>query len=476
MQYLLAALLSLSVAAALTTRAAASDSLTNNSTGAPLVSAADALSVRRPAVPAAGSNMSRKELLERVNRAMGAQTESRPTSLADKMPPADKALVPPLIKPSKAALVPHLAEPVKAPDAPLTAALATHLAEPVKAPDAPLTAALATHLAEPVKAPDAPLTAALATHLAEPVKAPDAPLTAALAKGPKTTLATAVPAFTHSTVDTVAGLGLTPPSASLIAATVHTGDFNDDGWLDLIVFWRDRRSNTPFAPIAPTVYMGDNQGGLTRTPIDTAQGDLVRRGPGIVLVADFNGDGRDDVFVSGGADGSAPEPMLLLLSGPNGRLHNETARALPNHRPWEDPQFNIWGAAVGDVDGDGDLDILVGTQPHVLDYMTETTSVRLFINNADGQFFDATDALPMAVRQAGTQGAHRLTTLTLEDFNGDGAADLALLSPTKDKSLIFINAGFGDFTKKPPMETSELGLERIRQTAREHLQATASLR
>lgn len=261
--------------------------------------------------------------------------------------------------------------------------------------------------------------------------------------------------------------GVVPPAPGLVPASVHDGDFDGDGWLDLIVFWRDREAGNGFAHRGPSVFMSDHDGALTAQDIVGAADDLVRRAPGAVLVADFNGDGRDDVFVASGADAGAGEPLMLLMSAPDGRLHDRTAAALPDHRPWDNPGLSTWGAAMGDVDGDGDIDILIGTAPHRPDYMDEETSVRLLVNASDGRFFDATDALPRRARQPAmlAAGATRFKAISLEDFNGDGVDDLAIVAPTGGRSLVFLNAGFGDFTQSAPMELSERGLERMRRAA-----------
>jgi hypothetical protein len=74
------------------------------------------------------------------------------------------------------------------------------------------------------------------------------------------------------------------------------------------------------------------------------------------------------------------------------------------------------GAVFADVDGDGDLDLLVTSLGH---------GVRLFINDGRGHFVENTVA-------AGLQSDHASTTMTLADVDGDGDLDLYVANNRKD--------------------------------------------
>jgi hypothetical protein len=77
------------------------------------------------------------------------------------------------------------------------------------------------------------------------------------------------------------------------------------------------------------------------------------------VIADFNGDGRPDVFIDntglevGDVSTWPGEQNTLLLSAPDGELHDVSATNLPQVSDFSH------GSSAADVDGDGDVDIWV---------------------------------------------------------------------------------------------------------------------
>lgn len=119
-------------------------------------------------------------------------------------------------------------------------------------------------------------------------------------------------------------------------------------------------------------------------------------GSGVAL-GDVDGDGRCDLFFAA-IDGT----NALYRNLGDWRFEDVTARSglgFAGHST---------GAVLSDVDGDGDLDLLLNT-------LGEGTHV--FLNDGKGRFADATDAMGLRSRQ-GSIG------LALADVDGDGDLDL----------------------------------------------------
>ncbi len=187
---------------------------------------------------------------------------------------------------------------------------------------------------------------------------------------------------------------------------VAAADFNGDGHPD-VVFVSE-------ADETHQLFFGDGRGGFTdvsdRLP-RMSQGNAVSTG-------DLNGDGLPDIFIgSTGETGHAgpitPARNLLFLNDPARPGHFIDAS---DTLPGSDDQTE--GAAFADIDGDGDLDIVLAspTQPN-----------RLLINDGPARFTDASDRLDLRVPME-TREVH------VFDANGDGRPDIAFFNITSNNS------------------------------------------
>ncbi len=176
-----------------------------------------------------------------------------------------------------------------------------------------------------------------------------------------------------------------PFSTGTPPASIAVGDFNGDGFQDLVV--------TSSSTAQGAVLLGDGTGAFTFIP-------LLQQLPhsSSVAVADFNGDGIPDLAI-----GYATVNTVLVLLG-NGQ---------GGFQP--DIQTTVIGLtgniAVGDLDGDGLPDIAVAT----------TTGVVVLLNQSSAASFVAQAPIPINL------GAVHVA-LALADFNGDGVLDIAAMS------------------------------------------------
>jgi len=189
------------------------------------------------------------------------------------------------------------------------------------------------------------------------------------------------------------------------AMDVALGDIDGDGDLDALV------ANS----IAPDrLYRNE---GLGRLEDASAQLPLSFDNSKAVALGDVDGDGDLDAFFGNGI--LSPQPNGLYLNDGTGGFADASGQL---------PSFSDRTAAValGDVDGDGDLDVLFGND--VLD--------RLHLNDGSGVFVDASSQLPPIVGE--TSGA------ALGDVDGDGDLDVLLANPGQVR--LYLNDGSGVFS------------------------------
>ena len=137
--------------------------------------------------------------------------------------------------------------------------------------------------------------------------------------------------------------GVSPDPAAMTGGGLCAIDYNNDGWLDLFVV-----NSYSEADIGrwhthgglPRTTLFRNKGGRFTNVSRRSKADLAVRGQGCVA-ADFNGDGRTDLFVT-----TAGYDKLLWNNG-NGTFTEGARAAGIRAYGWHT------GAAVGDVNGDG---------------------------------------------------------------------------------------------------------------------------
>lgn len=197
-------------------------------------------------------------------------------------------------------------------------------------------------------------------------------------------------------------------------ADVVLGDVNNDGHADIIT------ANTGSNDV--TVLLGDGTGAFASAPGPAIPAEA----PHLVIPGDLNRDGNLDLVLT---SHDSNDVMVLLGKG-DGRFR--PAPASPYAALHRTPPHNH-GLALGDANGDGNLDIVTANQ--------NDSSVSVLLGNGDGNF-QPTRRSPFAV-------GRWPYLLALGDVNRDGHLDIATPNARDDTVTLLLGNGTGRFSPAP---------------------------
>ena len=215
-------------------------------------------------------------------------------------------------------------------------------------------------------------------------------------------------------------------------------DFNDDGLPDVLIY-RGFNQTRNAAPVE--ILLNDGQGNFTLGATQIF-GESVPStvAPREVILADFNGDGRSDIFVADHGMDASPAPGALnslALSAPDGKMVDASVA-------WQNLTDFTHSAATADIDMDGDMDLYVG---NIWGEAMIQPAIYLNTDNAGG-FVETKGRLPFPLEDMDF-GA--FTTSEFADVNNDTFPDLILGDAGDDltggtDSYVLLNDGRGYFT------------------------------
>ena len=196
------------------------------------------------------------------------------------------------------------------------------------------------------------------------------------------------------------------------------------------------------------------------------------------LWSDFDGDGHLDIIVcgNGNTDGLESGSGGLFLNDPSKLRCGELFCPAQNALSWA-ALSACTHISIGDIDNDGDMDVLLGKNfggSYLGENWTLSSLLSLYINNGNGNFTAFTDS-PVTSNETSQQrwvetlSGHAyfqqavfVSSMAFGDIDGDGDLDLAVgytaASGFETAAKLFINDGGGNFTQVDGSLFNDAGL------------------
>lgn len=209
---------------------------------------------------------------------------------------------------------------------------------------------------------------------------------------------------------------------------VEIADLNGDGRPDLL-FANGGDYSTPGAPEPSQIFFNHGPGRLFRE----ATSDVLGTSPNLARVIkarDLNADGMVDIII--GATYQTQSRLFLGMG--QGRFKEVTSTNLPSM------PLSVGDLEPGDVDGDGDLDVILADWGAGNNMTNDGGRTRLWLNDGAGVFTDATATKMPDLR------VRFSWDLELADVDNDADLDALVSCKRCPGSHLFRNDGSGTFT------------------------------
>jgi hypothetical protein len=205
-----------------------------------------------------------------------------------------------------------------------------------------------------------------------------------------------------------------PDLIEVYGGSIASGDIDNDGDQDLLM-----------TGISPTtaLYLNDGNGNFTEVT-DITIPDRVFNS--VTEFEDLDGDGDLDLYISGNNDGGNGIFTRIYLNDGTGDFTQLSNPLLP--------QYQGRGTAIDDIDGDGDLDIIISTEDKNNQFVADT-----YLNDGSANFTPSGSTAFTPVK---------LAAVAFIDVENDGDADVIISGvQANDTKLtrLYLNDGFGNY-------------------------------
>lgn len=207
-----------------------------------------------------------------------------------------------------------------------------------------------------------------------------------------------------------------PDLIEVYGGSFASGDIDNDGDQDLFMTGQSPNS---------ALYLNDGNGDFTEVTNTTIPD---RTFDSVTEFEDLDGDGDLDLYFSGSNDGGGIGVFTRIY------LNDGTGDFTQLSNPLL-PQFQGTGAAIADIDGDGDLDIIISAEDKNNQFVADT-----YLNDGNANFTPSGSTAFIPVKWA---------AVAFIDVENDGDADVIIAGvQANDEKLtrLYLNDGLGSYT------------------------------